>query len=129
LQNSAQHQENQLNKQDTSDTATSTPAIAIIQTSTTPDLADLLDAMADVVTVCGTILFSLPVGGPTIESLKAQYPNMVVVAQVGISYCVSLPINECEAFLTASDLPDPTAEDSDELIATAEATLVTGFFS
>ena len=118
-----------MNKQDTSNTATPTPAIAIIQTSANPDLADLLDAMTDVVTVCGTILFSLPVGGPTIESLKSQYPNMVVVAQVGISYCVSLPISECEAFLKASDLPDPTAEDNDELIATAEATLVTGFFS
>lgn len=117
-----------MNKQDTSDTATSTPAIAIIQTSTTPDLADLLDAMADVVTVCGTILFSLPVGGPTIESLKAQYPNMVVVAQVGISYCVSLPVRECEALLQTSDLPDPTAEDSVELKATAEARLAKGFF-
>lgn len=118
-----------MNKQDTSSTATSTPVIAIIQTSANPDLADLLDAMADVVTVCGTILFSLPAGGPTIESLKTQNPNMEVVAQVGISYCVSLPISECEAFLTASDLPDPTAEDSDELIATAEAMLVTSIFS
>ena len=91
-------------------------------------LAAMVEALTNAVTVCGTILFSLPAGGPTIESLKTQYPNMVVIAQVGISYCVSLPVRECEALLQTSDLPDPTAEDSVELKATAEARLAKGFF-
>ena len=91
-------------------------------------LAAMVEALTNAVTICGIVLFSLPAGGPTIESLKTQYPNMVVIAQVGISYCVSLPVSECEALLKSPDLPDPTAEDSDELKATAEARLAKGFF-
>lgn len=111
------------------DTASnSTPSTDPTSAHPEGSLAAMVEALNNAVTECGTLLFSLPAGGPTIESLKAQYPNMVVIAHVGISYCVSVPVSEWEILMKRPDLPDPTAEDSDELKATAEARLRKGFF-
>jgi hypothetical protein len=111
-------------------TSNSTPSTDPASAHPEGSLAAMVEALNNAVTECGTLLFSLPAGGPTIESLKAQYPNMVVIAHVGISYCVSLPVSEWEIRMNSPHLhlPDPTAEDSDELKATAEARLRKGFF-
>ncbi len=88
--------------------------------------------MLQAATWCETILFSLPEDSPSIEQIQSKFPELVVIAQVGISYAVSIPSS---ALISAmfdmvfAALPDPTPADLQELQRLVDEQLTKGFVS
>jgi len=78
----------------------------------------------DAVSCWQPVLFSLPDGGPTIEQIKSDIPELSVTAQIGKSYAVAMPANDesLGKFVQLyGNLPDPVAEDLPLLQQAVEA--------
>ncbi len=98
-----------------------------------PSDAEKLERLwADVGTHCQTFFFSLPDCGPTIEQIKSDIAGLCIIAQVGKSYCVSMPAND-ESLgkfnRLYGNVPDPAAEDMTTLEQDVNQKLSKGFFS